>query len=129
MIRSTLRVLIGLVGLLALLVSIRLWIAPAKVGAILGLASNGLAGTATLRADVAAFFAGVGLFSLLAALRRDRRIVVVPLVLVGLALAGRLLSAALLGLPPQQYASVAVEVALVVLFLAARRALTDADRI
>ena len=129
MIRSTLRVLIGLVGLLALLVPIRLWIAPAKVGAILGLASNGLAGTATLRADVAAFFAGVGLFSLLAALRRDRRIVVVPLVLVGLALAGRLLSAALLGLPPQQYASVAVEVALVVLFLAARRALTDADRI
>ena len=128
MVRSTLRLLIGLVGLLALGVSIRLWTAPAKVGAILGLASEGLAGMATLRADVAGFFAGVGLFSFLAALRGDR-ILVVPLTLVGLALAGRLLSAVLLGLPPQQYASVAIEVALVVLFLAGRRAFADADRI
>uniref|UniRef100_B0SY55 DUF4345 domain-containing protein n=1 Tax=Caulobacter sp. (strain K31) TaxID=366602 RepID=B0SY55_CAUSK len=129
MIRSSLRLLIGLVGVLALLVSIRLWIAPAKVGAILGLTSDGLAGTATLRADVAGFFAGMGLFSLLAALRSDRQVVVVPLVLVGLALAGRLLNAALLGLPPQQYASVAIEAALVVLFLAGRRAFAAVDRI
>jgi hypothetical protein len=129
MIRSTLRVLIGLVGLLTLLVSIRLWIAPAKIGAILGLATDGLAGVATLRADVAGFFSGVGLFSLLAALRGDRHVLVVPLVLVGLALAGRLLSAALLGLPSQQYASVAIEAALVVLLLAGRRAFADVDRI
>ncbi len=128
MIRSTLRVLIGLVGVLALLVSIRLWMAPAKVGAILGLVSDGVAGTATLRADVAGFFAGMGLFSLLAALRGDRRLVVVPLALVGFALAGRLLNAILLGLPPQQYASVAIEAALVVLFLASLRAFTAADR-
>ena len=129
MIRSTLRILIGLVGILALLVSIRLWTAPAKVGAILGLVSDGVAGTATLRADVAGFFAGMGLFSLLAAWRGDRRLVVVPLVLVGLALAGRLLNAVLLGFSPQQHASLSIEAALVVLFLVGLRVFTTADRI
>jgi hypothetical protein len=129
MIRSTLRVLIGLVGILALLVSARLWIAPAKVGAVLGLVSDGLTGTATLRADVAGFFAGLGLFSLLAALREDRLLVVVPLALVGLALAGRLLNAVLLGLSSQQHASLAIEAALVVLFLAGLRVFANADRV
>ena len=128
MIRTILRLLIGLVGLLALLVAIRLWIDPARVGAILGLASNGPAGAATLRADVAGFFAGAGLFSLAAALRTDRQSLVVPLALIGLALAGRLLNAVLLGLPAQQYPLVAIEAALVILFLAGRRAFAAADR-
>ena len=133
MIRKTVRVLIGLVGLLALLLALRLWIAPAAAGSTLGLSIQSPTGIATLRADVAGFFAGVGLFSLYAAVRGDRRALTVPLVLVGVALGGRLLTALLMGLSAQQYAPVAIEAALVVLFLAGRRGRVavkpDGDRI
>jgi hypothetical protein len=56
MIRTALRLVVGVIGVLALLVAAGLWIRPEAAAATLGLAQDGLLGLATLRADVGGFF-------------------------------------------------------------------------
>ena len=74
MIRTLLRLVIGVFGLLALLLALRLWTDPAMAAAQLGVESLAPLGVATLRADFAGFFAAAGAFALAAAIRDDRRL-------------------------------------------------------
>lgn len=117
------RALIGVVGALALVLAAQLWLNPVAPAAQLGVAPLGALGLSTIRADLGGFFGGVGLFALAAALRNEARLALVPLVLVGLALTGRLLTAALVGLPQPTIMPIAVEAVLVVLFVAGWRLL------
>ncbi|MFA7264628.1 MAG: arylsulfatase [Caulobacter sp.] len=95
--RTLTRGLIGLVGLLALLLASRFWISPDKIGAVMGLTADGAAGLGTLRADMAGFFGAAGVMSLAAAVRGERRWLVPVMLLLAIALTGRVLNLALTG--------------------------------
>ncbi len=117
------RLLVGALGALALIGALRIWTDPAIPAATLGLSPIGGLGLATLRADVGGFFGGMGAFALAAAIRNDRRLVTVPLVLVSLALVGRLITAGVEGLAPNMVMPMAVEATLAVLLAIGRRTL------
>lgn len=121
MLTLSLRVVIGLVGALSMFQMARLWFDPAAAGAALGLVAQGATGLATLRADVAGFFGALGLFAMAGAVRNDGRLVLPSLVLVVVALAGRLLAAAHDGLGQAQTPPVVVEIVLTALFAAGVR--------
>lgn len=86
------RGLVGLVGLLMLSIMLRIWTQPLTFAASLGVGAEGPLGVASLRADLGGFFGAGGLFALLAALRADRRWLAPAMVLLGLALTGRVIS-------------------------------------
>ena len=123
MTKTLLRLLVGIVGVLALLVALRIWTNPAMAAAQLGVGALGPLGVATLRADFAGFFAAAGMFSLAAAIRNERRLLTAPLALVALALAGRGLTVLQGGLAQPMIAPMAIEAGLVVLFALGRRGL------
>ena len=123
MLRLLPRVLIGAIGVLALIGALRIWADPAIPAATLGLSPIGGLGLATLRADVGGFFGGMGAFALAAAIRNDRRLATVPLALVSLALTGRLITAGMEGLAPNMVMPMAVEATLAVLLAIGRRTL------
>lgn len=123
MLRLLPRLLVGALGVLALIGALRIWIDPAVPAATLGLSPIGGLGLATLRADVGGFFGGMGGFALASAIRNDRRLVTVPLVLVSLALTGRLITAGMEGLAPEMVLPMTVEAVLAVLLALGRRTL------
>ncbi len=90
--RTFMRGLLGLVGLLALLIASRFWITPDKIGAAMGLLPEGAAGLGTLRADLAGFFGAAGVLSLTAAVRNERQWLVPVLLLLAIALTGRVIN-------------------------------------
>ena len=106
------RVLVGVVGLLAVLLALRIWMAPAEVATQLGLQAASPLGIATLRADVAGFFAAGGVFSLSAAIRNRAVLLTAPMVLIGLALTGRLITAAMNGISNDMIPPMAIEAVL-----------------
>lgn len=109
------RALVGLLGLAGVLIALRIWMAPEAVAVQLGLGVSDPLGVATIRADVAGFFGGAGAISLFAAIRNRGRLLVAPLVLVSIALTGRVITVALNGynetmLPPMMIEAVLVTV-------------------
>jgi hypothetical protein len=123
MVRGILRGLVGLIGVLALLIAARLWVGPEAPAAAMGLKADGGLGLATLRADVAGFFAAGGLFALAGAIRGEGRLLTPPAVLLGLALAGRLLTVGLDGYEASMLPPMVIEAVLVAILLFARRRL------
>jgi len=123
MLRTIIRILAGVTSALAVLVAVRFWMDPPLPAAQLGIGPLGPLGIATLRADLGGFFGGAGLFALAAALRNDARFALVPLVLIGLALAGRCVTALGIGLTDDMILPIVVESVLVVLYAAAWRVL------
>lgn len=123
MIRTGLRVIVGVIGVLALVVAARLWVGPEAPAAALGLKADGLLGLATLRADVGGFFAAGGLFALAGAIRGEGRLLTPPALLLGLALAGRLVTVAMDGYAPAMLPPMVIEAVLVAILLLARRRL------
>lgn len=103
------RILVGVAGLLGMLVALRLWMAPEDVAAQLGIQAAGPLGVASIRADIAGFFAAGGAFSVLAAIRNRAVLLTAPMVLIGLALTGRLITLALNGVSNDMIPPVAVE--------------------
>ena len=118
MIQHALRVLIGLSGLAALGMAVRFWIDPAVPAAQLGVGALGDLGVSTLRADLGAFFGVAGGFAVAAALRNDARLVLTPLLILAVALLGRLFTATQLGLGADVIEPISVEAALVALYTA-----------
>lgn len=95
--RLAARVFLGLAGVLAAGLWALAWFDLPRLSARLGpLAPTPLA-EATLRADLGGFFAAWGIGALGAAWRADRRLALLPLLLLGLAFAGRLYTFALTG--------------------------------
>lgn len=121
--RMAARIVVGLVGVGALLLAARLWMDPVAAAARLGLAGQGALGLASLRADVGGFFAAAGLLSLAGAIRGEARLLTAPLAMVSLALAGRLLTAATGAYDAQALPAMVVEAMLAVLLGFGRRLL------
>jgi hypothetical protein len=89
------RIAVALTGLILFAIALGAWINPASTAARLGVAGTGALGLATLRADLGAFFAVSGGLALFAALRRAPAYLTTPLLLIALALAGRVLALAI----------------------------------
>lgn len=106
------RVLVGVVGALAVLLALRIWMAPEEVAAQLGVQTTGPLGVATIRADMAGFFAAGGVLSLFAAIRNRAILLTAPMVLIGLALTGRLITVAMNGLSNDMIPPMAIEAVL-----------------
>ncbi len=109
------RGLVALVGLFSLLVAVLLWVRPEAIAATMGLTAEGPVGLGTLRADIAGFFAGVALFSLLAAVRNDGRLLRPALLLLVLALAGRVLNLVMTGGGSALVQPMVIEIVLIVI--------------
>ncbi len=107
-----LRSLVGIIGGLAVMIAARLWIDPTTTGGTMGLIGVGTLGQATLRADVGGFFGAAGAFALVAALRNDGRLLTPPLVMIALALGGRLVAAAVNGVDARATPSIVIEAVL-----------------
>lgn len=118
--KLVLRALAGLAGLLGILIALATWANPAGPPAQLGLEGVGPLGESTIRADVAGFFGAFGILALAGAVRNEARLFTGPLLLIGLALAGRLLTVALSGYAPEMAQPILIEVGLLGLFAACR---------
>lgn len=121
--RMALRVLVGVAGLLFVFLGLQFWLNPAALAGKLGVSPVGELGLATIRADMAAFFGVGGGFALAAAFRGERKLLTTPLVLVAVALVGRVVTVAVSGLSPEMVQPMVVEAVLVGLFGLARQRL------
>lgn len=121
------RGLVGTAGVLALLMAVGFWLRPAELGGKLGLEPVGALGLASLRADLGGFFGAAGVFALLAAVRNRRDLLLVPITLIGIALAGRLLSLALTGFSQPLVQPIVIEAVLIVIMVLGFRGLSKSS--
>lgn len=119
--RMFIRGLVGLAGVLALLLALQFWFDPEAPAARLGLSPQGGLGLATLRADLAGFFGLAGVMALAAAVRAQAALLTAPLVMIAIALTGRVITAATSGLAPDMVQPMVIEAVLLALFAAGRR--------
>jgi len=118
-----LRVAIGLAGLLFVILALGFLLDPASAGARLGVGFLNPLGHATLRGDFFAFFAVGGLLSIAGAVREDARLLLAPLLLITLTLAGRLITVAASGFDPAMGPPMLVEAVMIGLLWLGRRSL------
>jgi hypothetical protein len=90
MLQNIVRGLVGVTALFGVFMAVRFWWEPVAPGAQLGIGALNELGYSTLRADFASFFFTGAAFALAAAIKNDRRLVLVPLAMFGLALTARL---------------------------------------
>ena len=103
------RVLIGVLGVLGLLAACLFWLDPERAGAGVGLDLANATGAATIRAQIAGFFAASGLFALVAAVRNRPQPALGALVLVLFALFGRIVNVVRGGWSPLFLPPIAIE--------------------
>ncbi|MFZ4688239.1 MAG: DUF4345 family protein [Polymorphobacter sp.] len=121
MLRTIMRIVIGLVGLLNIALGLGFLLQPARMAADFALSPIGSQGLASLRADFTGFFIGAAVFALIGAWRADPKPLLVPLLMLGLALTGRAVSLGLDGVGPQALPPMFIELVMLVLLLLARR--------
>lgn len=122
MLQNLLRVFIAMTGATMLTVGAFVFIDPARVADQFGLMAQSQAGLGTIRGDFAGFFLLSGGFALYGALRKAPEFFLVPLILLGCALAGRAITALVSGLDAQSVRFMALEALSVVVLLLARAA-------
>ncbi len=118
------RILVGLVAAFFLFFALGFWFQLDRVMPEFGLATTNILGRASIRADFGGFFWGVGLFSLMAAIRASRNYAFGAMVLLGFALAGRLLSLLFDGAAPGGTVPMVVEAACIAILAWSRRGWT-----
>lgn len=121
--RQIIRVLVGVVGVLGMLLALAIWLDPARVAMRLGILGETSLGLSTLRADFAGFFGTAGFFAFAAAVRDDGRLVSAPLVMIAIALTGRVITVTHAGLAQDMIQPMVIEAVLLVLLAAGRRML------
>jgi hypothetical protein len=119
MLKTLLRAIIGIQGALALFIASQALLAPHVIAGQLGYVLVGPLGLSSFRADIGGFFAFAGIFMLLGAVTASRTYVLPPLVLTGLALAGRAGTAVETGFQPEFIQPMTVEAVTLVVLLAA----------
>ena len=115
------RVGVALLGALFLVIGAGLIFNTTDAAADLGLPNMMAAGYGTVRADIAGFFLGGGLISVVASFRKDGSLLWPVQLLVLLALAGRVFTLVVDGPVAAGLMSMGVEVAILVLLLWAKR--------
>ncbi len=125
---KTARALVVLMGVVSLATALGLWFRIDDIMPKIGLAAsdlaNGLAGRATVRADIAGLFGGMGIALLLAGLRQSRHWANVALLFVSVALSGRLIGVLLDGTAPAIWPPIFIEAAIIAVLFGYRRSLS-----
>jgi hypothetical protein len=121
--QKVLRVLIGLTALLYITLALGFLLDPAQAAARLGIGAIAPLGMATLRGDFIGFFGTIGILALLGAVRNEARYYIAPLMLVGMTLAGRLITVAASGFDATMGPPMLVEAVTVALLLLGSRSL------
>ena len=115
-----LRLAVAVTGALLLLIAVGAWVDPDKVGGRLGLTAENMLGHATLRADLGAFFSVGGGLALVAAWRRNARLLTAPLLMIAVALAGRIVTLEFSEFDPTMLPPMLAEAVMVAVFAAGR---------
>ncbi len=110
---QVLRALVAIIGLLSFLTSFNLWFNTDAAAKSLGLTLDGAVAHATASADIAALFAGIGIFALLAAYRQSADMAKVALILIACALAGRVLNLIMVGMAPALMPPLVIEIVII----------------
>lgn len=119
------RIAVGLVGLFNLLLGLGFLFSPIQLAARFALSPIGTQGLATIRADFPAFFFTGAIFAMIGAWRADPKPLLVPLVLLSSALAGRFVSIAIDGMVSTTFPPMIAEALMIGIILLARRALVS----
>ena len=120
-----LRVLVGVIGVFNIVIGLGFLLNPAGAAAGFFLTPEGSQGLATLRADFPGFFITGGVCALIGAVQRDARALLVPMLLLAVALAGRCVSLVLDGTPSTAFPPMLVEAVMISVLALARRNLTN----
>lgn len=111
------RILVGLLGILALLPVIQHWFNVDALVAERGLQAVGDIGRANIRADVGGIFLGIAVFALIAAIRQSRTWLLAAILLTGGALIGRFVSVAIDGYSARVGSPMLVEAVVIAIYL------------
>lgn len=117
-------VLIGLIflfGLFDLFMAVSFLLDPVQAATGFGIAADGARGLSSVRADFTSFFGVVAGCMMLGAWRRNGDLLLVPAALMGIAAVVRLASVAIDGTYPGWMMPISVEIAHVILLIAAWR--------
>jgi hypothetical protein len=124
--RNVVRAVVGLVGLFNIVLGLGFLIDPAQAGLRFFLTSLGTQGLATMRADFTAFFVTGGTFALIGAWRARRTPLLVPLMLLGIAIGGRVVSLIADGTPGKAFTPMIAEAVMIAILALGWRTF-DAD--
>jgi hypothetical protein len=114
--QTFIRIIVGLVGVLAMGLAARFFQSPAAPAAMLGITPVGDLGIATIRGDFGGFFGVCGILALAAAIRNSAALAVAPLLAIALALTGRIISYAIDGGGASVLQPMLVELTLLIVF-------------
>jgi len=115
------RISIGVLGALFVLLALGFWFGTDALASKMGLDLTTLAGRATVRADVAAFFLTGGVISVYAAIKRNAAYLWPVLLLLVAAISGRALTLILDGAEPASFPPMIVEALAIVLVVVCQR--------
>ena len=107
--KNAARMIVGLQGLVALAIAFGLWFAMDGMIAQLGVSVLDVTGRATVRADMAGLFAGIGVMALMAAWQQSPHWANAVLVLMAVALAGRWATVVMDGIGPNTWLPMILE--------------------
>lgn len=110
------RILVGLIGIMALLGVGPHWFRLQHLPVERGMQALGDIGRANVRADVGGLFLAIALFAFIAAAKQSRTWALAAMLLVGSALFGRFVSLAIDGFGPRVGAPIAIEAGVVAIF-------------
>jgi hypothetical protein len=113
--RNVVRAVVAVVGLFNLVLGLAFLFDPAQAGLRFFITSLGTQGMATMRADFTAFFVTGAIFALVGAWRAWRAPLLVPLLLLSIAIGGRVVSLVADGAPPQAFPPMIVEALMILL--------------
>lgn len=115
------RPIVALMGLASIGMALALWVGMDGVLPKLGIAPNdlasGLVGRATVRADIAGLFGGMGLAMLIAAQRLSRTWTNAVLIFASLAITGRVISLIMDGAPVLVWPPILIEAISIMILL------------
>ena len=124
--KLAIRIVMGLLGLLALAATVNFWLRPELAAQGVGLTVANPMGLASVRADIAGFFGVAGLFALLAAWTGRADYAPTTLALMSAALLGRLINIALGSFDSTMLVPMGIEAVTIVIFLFGYRMLRQA---
>lgn len=110
------RILVGLIGIMALLGVGPHWFRLQHLPVERGMQALGDIGRANVRADVGGLFLAIALFAFIAAAKQSKTWALAAMLLVGSALVGRFVSLAIDGFGPRVGAPIAIEAGVVAIF-------------
>lgn len=117
MIQRILRILTGLIGVLALAMGLTFLLAPARLMGQFAVLASGNAGFSTVRGDLGGLFIGMAIFTLIGAIRPSGRWLTVPAVFLGFIVLGRIVNLLMDGRSTESVRTVVLELVLIAVLL------------